>query len=69
MPGQRKVEQALDAGLILGGSAGILQISQQGRGLPWRQGEQCAIQEHIARPFLQLRRMNSVRLIPSAAAA
>jgi hypothetical protein len=33
MPRLRQVEQALDAGLILSSSAGILQISQQVRGL------------------------------------
>ena len=52
MPGLRHGEQSLNAGLILGGSAGILQIRQQGRGLLWRQGKQRAIEEHILRPLL-----------------
>ena len=52
MPGLRQVEQTLDAGLILGGSAGIPQIRQQGFGLLRREGEQRAIQEQIPRPLL-----------------
>ena len=52
MPGLRHGEQSLDAGLILGDSAGILQISQQSRCLLWRQGKQRAIQKHIPRPLL-----------------
>ena len=54
MPGLRHGEQSLDAGLIKGGSAGILQISQHGRGLLWRQGKQRAIQKHIPLPHLAL---------------
>ena len=52
MPGLRYGEQSLDAGLILGDSAGILHISQQGRCLLWRQGKQRAIHKHIPRPRL-----------------
>ena len=55
MPGLRHREQTLDAGLILGDSAGIVHISQQDRCLLWRQGEQRAIQKHIPRPLLALR--------------
>ena len=54
MPGLLHGEQSLDAGLIMGDSAGILQISQQGHGLLWRQGKQRAIQKHIPRPLLAL---------------
>ena len=52
MPGLRQLEQALDAGLILGGSAGIPQIRQQGCGLIQRQGKQRVIEEHIPCPLL-----------------
>ena len=54
MPGLRHGEQSLDAGLIQGGSARILKISQQGRGLLWRQEKQRAIQKYIPLPHLAL---------------
>jgi hypothetical protein len=52
MPGLGHGEQALDAGLILGGSAGILQIRQQDHGLLRCQGKKGAIEQHIPRPLL-----------------
>jgi hypothetical protein len=40
-----------------------------GDGLLWRQGKQFAIQEHIGRPFLAAAQDESVRPMPSVAAA